>query len=241
MAALSRIFSSVLAASMALATPAVAQTADAPEISFHAAPAVERWRAYIAEASRRFGIPQSWIAAVMQAESGGLTHLHGLPITSRAGAMGLMQLMPGTWTAMRRQHGLGGDPHDPHDNILAGAAYLRAMYDRFGYPGLFAAYNAGPARYERHLRTGQALPAETRAYIAQLAEVAATPLMPPAILSGTRLFFPLGGTENAARKEAEPAPTRTDSVAEQPASDGLFVPLNPLVHAPKPSSSRERK
>src|SRR3546814_7828896 len=96
--------------------------------------------------------------------------------------MGLMQLMPGTWAAMRRQHGLGGDPYDPCDNILAGAAYLRAMYDRFGYPGLFAAYNAGPARYERHLRTGQALPAETRDYIAQLAKVPATPSMPPAVL-----------------------------------------------------------
>src|SRR3546814_2650793 len=84
-------------------------------------------------------IPQGWIAAVMQAESAGLTHLHGHPITSRAGAMGLMQLMPGTWAAMRRQHGLGGDPYDPRDNILAGAAYLRAMYDRFGYPGLFVA------------------------------------------------------------------------------------------------------
>src|SRR3546814_7071469 len=92
------------------------------------------------------------------------------------------------------------------------------MYDRFGYPGLFAAYNAGPARYERHLRTGQALPAETRDYIAQLAKVPATPSMPPAVLSGTRLFFPLGGAENAARKEPEPAPARTDSIIEQPAS-----------------------
>ncbi|MGI9375765.1 MAG: lytic transglycosylase domain-containing protein [Tsuneonella suprasediminis] len=241
MAALSRVFWPVLASSMALAMPAVAQTADASEISFHAAPAVERWRPYIAEASRRFGIPQAWIAAVMQAESAGLTHLHGRPITSRAGAMGLMQLMPGTWAAMRRQHGLGGDPYDPQDNILAGAAYLRAMYDRFGYPGLFAAYNAGPARYERHLRTGQTLPAETRDYIAQLAKVPATPSMPPAVLSGTRLFFPLGGAENAAQKEAEPSPARTDSVPEQPASGGLFVPLNPPPTDLKPSSSRERK
>ena len=244
MAALSRLVSSALAASMALAMPAVAQTPDAPDVSqpgFHAAPAVERWRPYIAEASRRFGIPQGWIAAVMQAESAGLTHLHGRPITSRAGAMGLMQLMPGTWAAMRRQHGLGPDPYDPRDNILAGTAYLHAMYDRFGYPGLFAAYNAGPARYERHLRAGQALPAETRGYIAQLAKVPATPSMPPAVLSGTRLFFPLGGAENAVRKEAEPAPARTDSVPEQPASGGPFVPLNPPPTDPKPSSSRERK
>ncbi|GLS35130.1 hypothetical protein GCM10010869_07180 [Mesorhizobium tianshanense] len=48
----------------------------------------------------------------------------------------------------REMRGLtvGPDPHDPRDNILAGAAYLRAMQDRYGFPGLFAAYNAGPER-----------------------------------------------------------------------------------------------
>lgn len=95
-------------------------------------PAIEQWRPIIAEASRRFGVPEAWIAAVMQAESRGHTHIAGRPIVSRAGAMGLMQLMPGTWAAMRKAHGLGADSHDPHDNIMAGAAYLRAMYDRFG-------------------------------------------------------------------------------------------------------------
>src|SRR3546814_17194100 len=95
--------------------------------------------------------------------------------------------------------------------------------------------------YTTLVRSGQALPAETRDYIAQLAKVPATPSMPPAVLSGTRLFFPLGGAENAARKEPEPAPARTDSIIEQPASGGLFVPLNPPPTEPKPSSSRERK
>ena len=66
--------------------------------------------------------------------------------------MGLMQLMPATWAAMRAEHGLGHDPHDPRDNILAGTAYLRAMYDRFGYPGLFAAYNAGPGNVNKWIR-----------------------------------------------------------------------------------------
>lgn len=102
----------------------------------------------------------------MEAESAGRTILNGRPITSRAGAMGLMQLMPGTWAEMRAAHGLGPDPHDPRDNILAGTAYLRAMYDRFGFPGLFAAYNAGPARYAEHLATGRPLPTETVAYVA---------------------------------------------------------------------------
>jgi hypothetical protein len=126
---------------------------------------LDRWSEHVAEASARFGIPEAWIRRVMRAESGGRTMLNGRPIVSHAGAQGLMQLMPGTWSAMRAAHGLGDDVHDPRDNILAGTAYLRAMYDRFGYPGLFAAYNAGPGRYAEHLATGRRLPAETVAYV----------------------------------------------------------------------------
>jgi soluble lytic murein transglycosylase-like protein len=128
--------------------------------------AIDRWSPHIAEASERFAVPADWIRRVMDAESGGRTMLNGRPVTSRAGAMGLMQLMPATWTEMRAKHGLGPDPHDPRDNILAGTAYLRAMHDRFGYPGLFAAYNAGPTRYAEHLARGRPLPAETVAYVA---------------------------------------------------------------------------
>lgn len=132
------------------------------------AQSVHRWNAHIDEASRRFNVPADWIRRVMRAESGGRTMLNGRPITSRSGAMGLMQLMPDTWAEMRALHRLGPDPHEPRDNILAGAAYLRAMYDRFGYPGLFAAYNAGPERYARHIATGGSLPAETNAYVADV-------------------------------------------------------------------------
>src|SRR3546814_7225278 len=96
----------------------------------------------------------------MRMESAGLTMRGGHPITSRAGAMGLMQVMPATWADMRTRLALGSDPHDPRDNILAGSCYLRLMYDRFGYPGLFAAYNAGPGRYADHLSTGRPLPGE---------------------------------------------------------------------------------
>jgi len=144
-----------LAVALLIATPAAADP-------------VDHWRAEIAEASARFGVPVCWIERVMRAESGGYTMIDGRPTTSRAGAMGLMQLMPATWMAMRAAYGLGHNPHDPHDNILAGTAYLRAMYDRFGYPGLFAAYNAGPGRYAAHLASGRALPGETRAYLAEV-------------------------------------------------------------------------
>nr|WP_246448110.1 lytic transglycosylase domain-containing protein [Novosphingobium flavum] len=126
---------------------------------------VYRWRPMIEEASTRFGIQASWIERVMQAESRGYTTLNGRPIRSRAGAMGLMQLMPATWMDMRMRLGLGTNPDDPRDNILAGTFFLRLMYDRFGYPGLFGAYNAGPAAYAAWLAGTRRLPGETVAYL----------------------------------------------------------------------------
>jgi soluble lytic murein transglycosylase-like protein len=132
------------------------------------AQSVDRWRPYIVEASARYGVPVAWIERVMRAESGGRTTLDGRPIVSRAGAMGLMQLMPGTWADMRARLGLGRDPHAPRDNIMAGTYYLRLMYDRFGYPGLFGAYNAGPARYSAWLERRSKLTAETRLYMARV-------------------------------------------------------------------------
>jgi len=83
--------------------------------------------------------------------------------------MGLMKIMPETWTELRARYDLGSDPYDPHDNILAGTAYIRELYDRYGARGFLAAYNAGPGRYERHLATGRPLPDETQAYVATLA------------------------------------------------------------------------
>jgi soluble lytic murein transglycosylase-like protein len=137
---------------------------------------VARWGSMINEASMRFGIPASWIEGVMRAESRGLTMLDGRPIRSRAGAMGLMQLMPQTWTAMHARLALGSNPDDPHDNILAGTCYLRLMYDRFGYPGLFGAYNAGPGAYAAWLAGTRRLPAETMAYLGSVAGTSVFPL-----------------------------------------------------------------
>jgi soluble lytic murein transglycosylase-like protein len=126
---------------------------------------VARWRPMIEEASTRFGIPTSWIERVMRAESRGYTTLYGRPIRSRAGAMGLMQLMPATWADMRVRLALGMNPDDPRDNILAGTFFLRLMYDRFGYPGLFGAYNGGPGAYASYLAGKRRLPGETVAYL----------------------------------------------------------------------------
>ena len=125
--------------------------------------------ALIDEASRRFDIPPAWVRGVMRIESGGRTMLDGRPITSPAGAMGLMQVMPATFAELSHRNGLGSDPYEPRANILAGAAYLREMYDRFGPAHFLAAYNAGPRRVDEHLRTGRALPGETRRYVQTLA------------------------------------------------------------------------
>ncbi|MBV7255891.1 lytic transglycosylase domain-containing protein [Pacificimonas sp. WHA3] len=129
---------------------------------------------FIAEAAARFRIPERWIRVVMQAESVGNRRA-----VSRAGAMGLMQIMPATWAELRARHGLGDDPFDSRDNIMAGAAYIRAMYDRFGAPGFLAAYNAGPERYAQHLATGRPLPRETRAYLRSLAPLIDTSFVSP--------------------------------------------------------------
>jgi hypothetical protein len=125
------------------------------------------YASHIAEASQRFGIPEHWIRAVLRAESAG-----DVRAISSAGAMGLMQVMPDTWAGLRVRYGLGRDPYDPRDNILAGTAYLREMFDRYGnVAAMLAAYNAGPGRYDEHLATGRTLPAETRAYVAALAPI----------------------------------------------------------------------
>jgi hypothetical protein len=129
--------------------------------------AVDPYADHIAEASRRFGVPERWIRAVLRAESAG-----DAGAVSSAGAMGLMQVMPDTWAALRVRYRLGRNPYDPRDNIMAGTAYLREMFDRYGnVSAMLAAYNAGPGRYDEHRSTGRALPAETRAYVAALAPI----------------------------------------------------------------------
>lgn len=129
-----------------------------------ATPRVVDIASHVAEAAQRFGIPEHWIYAVMRTESAGR-----IGAVSPAGAMGLMQLMPGTWARQRTRFGLGADPFEPRDNILAGASYLREMYDSYGASGFLAAYNAGPGRYEELRDRGRPLPAETRAYVAKIA------------------------------------------------------------------------
>ncbi len=129
-------------------------------------PAEDPWGPYIREASARFDIPETWVRSLMRQESGGKEYQNGGLITSGAGAMGLMQVMPRTYDELRDRYNLGDDPFDPHDNIMAGVAYMREMYELYGTPGFLAAYNAGPARLDDYLANIRPLPDETRHYVA---------------------------------------------------------------------------
>jgi soluble lytic murein transglycosylase-like protein len=178
---------------------------------------------YIAEAARRFGMPRHWIRAVMEVESAG-----NPMAVSRAGAMGLMQIMPATWVELRAQLQLADDPFDPRDNIHAGTAYLRQMYDRFGTPGFLAAYNAGPARYQDHLDTGRALPRETRNYLAVLAPIIDSG---PTINSTVTRQNRTHDWRNAplftvTADGTDPRPDRLDPTGSEAAEDDIFVPLS---------------
>ncbi|HQS11066.1 MAG TPA: lytic transglycosylase domain-containing protein [Xanthobacteraceae bacterium] len=200
-------------------------SATAQTMSPTVANAVTSYAAFIDEAAQRFELPASWIRAVLRAESGGDPRA-----VSPAGAMGLMQIMPATWDELRVHHGLGADPFDPRDNILAGAAYLRQLHDRYGsIRAMLAAYNAGPARYEASL-AGERLPLETRTYIAALAPI----IDKESAAGATELVRPMAQSWREAPLFAAPAArsNQADTALLTPRSGALFVAPLPSRRAP---------
>jgi hypothetical protein len=199
-------------------------------------PVARPFAAFVTEAAQRFSIPESWIRAVMRVESFGDPRA-----ISPKGAIGLMQVMPNTYAELRVRHRLGADPCDPHNNILAGAAYLREMLDRYGAPGFLAAYNAGPARYDEHLMRGRPLPGETQDYVAKLAPMIGVQQGEDQRGGAFDLFawlhaalFPPhanpspGAVLLAVRAQPDRSPTFrrvVDLSALAPSSEGLFVRL----------------
>jgi hypothetical protein len=216
------------------AIPAIVRAQTVPPPAVTASP----YAAFVTQAAQRFGIPEAWIWAVMRVESRG----HPRAISPR-GAMGLMQIMPDTWAGLRARYGLGSDPYDPHDNILAGAAYLREMHDRYGAPGFLAAYNAGPNRYDDYIANARPLPAETVAYVAAIApQIGSAPLSGAIVVA---VADPLAWTQaplfiaradrttsvNPVQADVHPNGAPAASSAPSPAtdpsrSDGLFVKPN---------------
>jgi len=215
------------------AAPVAALAQDAPA---ERSVARHPYAGHVAEAAQRFGIPEHWIWAVMRVESNG-----DVRAISTAGAMGLMQIMPGTWAGLRVRHRLGSDPFDPRDNIMAGAAYLREMHDRYGnVTAMLASYNAGPGRYDEHLSRGRPLPAETRAYLAKLASIsgsagdtrlAAAPPPDPFAWRHAALFAVRPDAVSIAPSSAGRA--ASDAQPERPTEDGAELAM---TDAPPPSN-----
>jgi len=189
----------------------------------------------ITEASQRFAVPEDWIRAIIAIESGGKSKA-----VSPKGAMGLMQIMPATWGPLRLRYRLGADPYDVHDNIVAGTALLRDLYDRFGASGFLAAYNAGPSRYLSLLDSGEPLTEETRTYLAKLAPLlngplAATVLRPvgshewrnaPLFLTVWPASFGLAfETSSSGISAAAGTPSTLASARLAPGDGGLFATL----------------
>ncbi|CTQ50743.1 lytic transglycosylase domain-containing protein [Jannaschia donghaensis] len=216
--------SAILIAISGCADPPAADAQDTVSRSTETTAPMSDVDAHIAEAAQRFRIPERWIRAVMQAESAGNARA-----VSSAGAMGLMQIMPRTWAELRAAHGFGTDPFDRRENILAGAAYLRQMYDQFGAPGFLAAYNAGPGRYAEHLRTGRVLPRETRRYVAALSQELgfsdSAPLQPVRTVSANRwqaapLFAPLTASRETQRRAASDRTPVDVQISDDPTQPG---------------------
>jgi hypothetical protein len=188
----------------------------------------------------------------MQVESGG-----NAQALSPKGAIGLMQIMPETYAALRQAFGLGADPYQPRDNIMAGAAYLREMLDLYGTSGFLAAYNAGPARYNEHLETGEPLPEETQIYLSRLTPMfsgsqvgsisaAANPvtwMSAPLFLDDNAMSnsgavqddnggFPSGNPQP--KQQQNDATAKTAMAALAPQSRGLFINISSGSKAQSP-------
>lgn len=214
---------------LAFLVPAPGLFGDAPALGQVAAeqaqPRTVDIARHVREASERFGIPEHWIYAVIRIESAGRTRA-----VSSAGAMGLMQLMPGTWARQRTRFGLGADPFDPRDNIMAGTSYLREMYDRYGAYGMLAAYNAGPGRYEDWRDRQRPLPAETRAYIARIAPMLQTGRSATAFANATsvqKVRRSWTQAELFAPREEASADASGSFVAAAPPSSNPAQPVHP--------------
>lgn len=221
-------FAAFLAAALFGNAPAYGQAA-----AEQAQPRTVAIASLVAEASQRFGIPENWIYAVMRTESAGR-----IGAVSSAGAMGLMQLMPGTWARQRARFGLGADPFDPRDNIMAGTSYLRELYDSYGASGFLAAYNAGPGRYEQWRDGSRPLPAETHAYVAKIAPMlqagsaatvaaSASPVQPVRLSWAQGQLFAVRGdaAADASGSFAAAAPPTSIPASSAPLN-GLFAPVS---------------
>lgn len=211
-------------AAFTLANPSAALAADPEQRTYHS------FAPHVAAAAQRFGISERWIWAVMHQESRGTIRAR-----SPVGAQGLMQIMPATWAMLTARYGLGSDPYDVQANILAGAAYLRLMWERYRDVGLMlAAYNAGPGRTDAYVAGRSSLPSETVNYVARIASLlgsssvasrAAMPSTSAPSWRGSGLFIGRPEITPVAIQKAQATQTARTSDARPDAIHPLFFDI----------------
>jgi hypothetical protein len=155
--------------------------------------------------------------------------------------MGLMQVMPATYDELRARYSLGDDPFDPHDNIMAGTAYLRELYDVYGAPGFLAAYNAGPGRLDDYLTKRRPLPDETRNYVARIGPNLAGAQPQRVVTPPQYAMLPLNippGPRNPRAPAAAPialADNRASTSYARVSVQAAALPAPPTAPAPAPT------
>ena len=131
-----------------------------PESSAKGAKGTHKYEQDVIKEAKRIGLDPSIAVHALYKETGGLKDPESA--RSKAGAIGVMQLMPKTAKE------IGVDPYNPQENISGGVGYLKKMYDKYQDPQLaLMAYNAGPGRVDRALKSSkgiESLPHETLAY-----------------------------------------------------------------------------
>jgi soluble lytic murein transglycosylase-like protein len=138
--------------------PGVSVTVD----SFEAVPAREAYEDIILEAADKYDLNPALIRSVIETESA-----YDASAVSRAGALGLMQVMPAVAASLGAENLL-----DPRENIMAGSQLLRELYDRYhgNLPLILASYNAGAAAVARFGRRIPPFP-ETQAYVKRVTKL----------------------------------------------------------------------
>jgi hypothetical protein len=180
---------------------------DGPKVGDYVAPPTERrtrgghkYENMVAAEAERIGLDPNIAIHALYKETGNLKNPESA--RSRAGAIGVMQLMP------RTAKELGVDPLIPEENIRGGVMYLKKMYDKYQDPTLaLAAYNAGPGRVDKALKSGQgiaSLPRETQNYVIarNMAEGGIVAFQNTGLVSGE--FGGEGAGESFATKEYDP-------------------------------------
>jgi soluble lytic murein transglycosylase-like protein len=130
-------------------------------------PNYQTWAATIAAAEAANGLPSGLLAAIGYQESGYQSAVIDGTQPSSAGALGMMQLMPQFFTSVRES--IPFTPSAISAQISQAAQQLATLYQQFGnWQTAVAAYNAGAGTVQNALASGQAFPAETQAYLANV-------------------------------------------------------------------------